>query len=165
MLLLRRLKKKITNGVYIFLTQKLIDSIESGNTPAKNLIFTGMSMLLRIAGLVVFSFVICYTPAISNNRIFSDNKTISDASKQSDEDRSAVASILSKHSDQADIAVSVFSTAHPCPIRNFSSDYGAIVKAIQSLLLHSFSTYNFYYQHVLLRFQRTDIIFPFHYFW
>jgi hypothetical protein len=122
-------------------------------------------MLLRIAGFIVISFGICYTPGIVNGRAFSEKKLVIEASKQSDPDRSAVSSIVRKHSDLAEIAVSVFSTALPCPIRNFSGDYAAYVKAIQSLLLHSFSTYNFYYQHVLLRFQRTDIIFPFHYFW
>ena len=36
---------------------------------------------------------------------------------------------------------------------------------LERIYFHTFSQYNFYSEHTLVRLRQTDLIFPFHYFW
>lgn len=69
------------------------------------------------------------------------------------------------HTAQAENVVSIVTNTHPSSVKNSFKKFSYCAKIAAQLFLTTFYQYNFYSQNKADSLQRTDIIFPFHYFW
>ncbi|RDB02727.1 hypothetical protein DVG78_27365 [Runella aurantiaca] len=65
----------------------------------------------------------------------------------------------------AEISVAPLQSPSPPRPENFLNRFLAWYKTAEQLFETTFSQYSFYSLNLLVRLERTDIIFPFHYFW
>ena len=69
------------------------------------------------------------------------------------------------HTAQSEISAATCNTARPAPVKNTYNEIIAGFKVTEQQFSHRFLQYSFYSKNLLLRLQKTTLIFPFHYFW
>ena len=122
---------------------------------------------LRIIALIQISVLYCFVISLYSSNALVENTAFSKLTDSESKHRHAlVASDLLSISAHAEISVPAFNAASSSSsLKNPLNGFLAWVKITEQLFFSLFSQYSFYSQNVLVRFQRTDIIFPFHYFW
>jgi hypothetical protein len=110
--------------------------------------------------LYCFTTAFCSGMALKGNTIFPKTN--------SSEKESYSHSILPEsfqHTVQTENSVTVCSHNNPLTVKNTYKEFSAANIADEQLFVCSFLQYNFYSHKLLVRLQKTDLIFPFHYFW
>lgn len=69
------------------------------------------------------------------------------------------------HAVQAENGAHSYNSVVFPSLKNPPVKFSDAVKGANHLYINGYTQYRFYSQHVLIRFLRTDIVFPFHYFW
>lgn len=110
--------------------------------------------------LYCFATAFCSGMALKGNAIFSHNNS---AEKESYSHSISAKSF--QHTVQTENSVTVCSHHSPVTVKNTYKEFSGANLAAEHVLVHSFSQYNFYSHKLLVRLQKTDLIFPFHYFW
>jgi len=90
------------------------------------------------------------------------------SSNKSAQQESLFSPVSSSHYGQAIQTRNFVNVLNQLPVytlKNHLNDCSTPSKATESLLISHFSRYFFYAANCIIRFQPTDIIFPFHYFW
>ncbi len=122
-----------------------------------------MKKLLKITGFLTILALYCLSISFySGNAV-----NYTDYSKNSDSEyrSSIVSSNLFCHTEQSESSVSLHNNISRTSLKNSFNQFSAFSLAAIHLLRNSYSTYFFYSENIVVRFKKTDIIFPFHYFW
>ncbi|WP_428664360.1 hypothetical protein [Runella sp.] len=125
-----------------------------------------MKKTFRIIALLTISALYCFAVSLySSNGLGADSAFSKLTGAQSKHSSSLQLSNLLCTPAQATISITAFQNTPPPPHKNPFNEFSAWVKTAEHLFFSTFSQYSFYSKNVLVRLQRTDLIFPFHYFW
>lgn len=69
------------------------------------------------------------------------------------------------NTDQSDSSTSFCNKIPRTTPKNYFNQFSSCTIASELLLFSSFSRYNFFSKNLIIQFGKTDIVFPFHYFW
>ena len=124
-----------------------------------------MKLLQRLALLFI---LIPYCLAIilyGNSVVTSDANFSNEQSKSDDKCLIFLSADLLCPTAQSENNIREFSKLPTTSPKNHFNSLIARAKAEESIILFTFSKYSFYSHNIVDRFQQTDIIFPFQYFW
>lgn len=119
-------------------------------------------------GLLILLTLYCFVISIYSGIAVGNTGNFS---KQCPSRQQAYSKVVSEgsfcHTAQSEIsgAVCNAAAAAPVPLKNTHDEIIAGFKAAEQLFLHRFSQYSFFSKNLLIRLQKTALIFPFHYFW
>ncbi len=119
-----------------------------------------MKKVLKILGVTFFVVVYCF--AVSSSLLNSSSSFI----KTSDAGNtiSIISANLTSPSSQSEGSVEI--SCPPIPnFKNPFNEFSAITQTTEHIIANEFNQYRFSSRNFLIRFQKVDIIFPFHYFW
>ncbi len=120
----------------------------------KNIVFLHLSLLC------------CMVLCLGNGTVYANNNVVlKSANALTSADHATFAVTEFCPTAQAENAVSIAHPIQPSSIKSIVKKCSADAKAIAQLFFTTFAQYSFYSQNEIERLQRTDIIFPFHYFW
>jgi hypothetical protein len=121
---------------------------------------------LQITGLISMTLLYCFATAFCSGMALRSNDIFSKNNAAEKESYSHSVSAKSfQHTVQTENSVTVCSHHNPVTVKNNYKEFSAVNIAAEHAFVRSFSQYNFYSQKLLTRLQKTDLIFPFHYFW
>lgn len=124
-----------------------------------------MKKVFRIFSLLTISALYSFVISLYSSNVFIDNFTFSQTNSDTKQYSSLVSSYLLCHTSQTESSITVHNNAPPSSLKNPFSEFSACIRTTEQLFFVTFSQYRFYSQNLLVRLQKTDIIFPFHYFW
>lgn len=124
-----------------------------------------MKKVFRIFSLLTISALYSFVISLYSSNAFIDNCTFSQTNSDTKQYSSLISSTLLCHTAQTESSITVHNNAPPSSLKNPFSEFSACLRTTEQLFFNVFSQYHFYSQNLLVRLQKTDIIFPFHYFW
>jgi hypothetical protein len=120
----------------------------------KNIVFLHLSLLC------------CMVLCLGNGTLYANNNVVlKSANALTKSDHTTFSATEFCPTAHAENVVSIAHPVQPSSIKSTVKKCSAGAKAIAQLFFTTFSQYSFYAQNGIARLQRTDIIFPFHYFW
>lgn len=124
-----------------------------------------MRKIAKIVYLLTIAILCTFVLGLHSSNGFAHYATNSSSHSENKHFSSEVTTNLFCHTTPSESSISAFGYTTSSFFKNDVKDFVLYVKAKEQLFLNSFTQYHFYSKNLLLRFQLTDIIFPFHYFW
>lgn len=121
--------------------------------------------IFRIFAILTIFILYGFVLSLYSNNAFIDNYISSQTTSEAKQYNSLTSSCLLCHTAQTGCSIAVHTNGSLSLHKNFFSEFSICLRASEQLFFVAFSQYRFYSQNLLGRLQRTDIIFPFHYFW
>jgi hypothetical protein len=116
--------------------------------------------------LCVFTLFVFYCLAVNNGGNIPFNFDISYSSGQGEKPYfSGISNVLFCHTSQSETAVNNPSNFPVSTLKNSIKYFGAVGQATELLFKTEFSQYKTISGTLFIHFRKTDLIFPFHYFW
>jgi hypothetical protein len=116
---------------------------------------------IRISSVLLLAAIYCFSIGIgTKSHIFSGLQTT-----EQEKYFSAIFTILSPHTPQAESSVNNFNDFQAPGFKNLLGGLWAVIKTTEQFYESVFSQYTSFSLNVLIHHRKTDIIFPFHYFW
>lgn len=120
----------------------------------KNIVFIHLSLLC------------CIVLSLGNGTLYANNNVVLKSAKALTKADHATVSVTEFcPTANAENVVSIAHHIQPSSIKSTVKKCSAGAKTTAQLFFTTFAQYSFYSQNEIARLQRTDIIFPFHYFW
>ena len=123
-----------------------------------------MKKLFKITAFLNLSILYCLFVSFSTGNDLNNNAEIS-KHPGSEYCSAEFSSNLFCHTEQSESSISNYNNFHRTTLKNNFNQFSSGSIASEQLPLRSFSIYNFYSKNLPIQFKKTDIIFPFHYFW
>lgn len=121
---------------------------------------------LKHIALINLSLLYCIAFCLCGSNVYAHNNAFSKPDVSTSKTCYAKFSIdIVCYTAQAENVVNIVSNPHPSSVKNSFKKFSDCAKLTAQLFLTTFYQYSFYSQNEADRLQRTDIIFPFHYFW
>lgn len=122
-----------------------------------------MKKQLKFFGIAVFVALYCFVIGVNSNSLKSTIKFTQQTAQENYFSVSSAGIIF--HTPQTENTVN---TVNKLPVfsgRNPLTGLWAMVKVTEQLLQNQFSHYGFFLKNFPIKFQKADIIYPFHFFW
>lgn len=120
-----------------------------------------MRGLFRVVSIFVLALVYCFeVSSIYNHSIQLSNDTQHTESVVS----SASINLLGNSSNAENLIIS-FTNSFSTDVKSFFRSYTTRIKTTQQLFAKEFTQYSFFVTNFQILFRKTDLIFPFNYFW
>ena len=135
--------------------------------PHKKFHLSGVKSNTKIATLFQILVLYCFIASFYSTGILSSGYTYSNDHRTANEERYlpiAGVDLFTNTTKPENIVVS-FNTFLSFSIKNQLNDFLAYRQVTDLFLLNASSKYIFYARNTVERFEQTDIIFPFHYYW
>lgn len=115
----------------------------------------------KVLGVVFVVFVYCFT--IGTFYTGEDNSS-NKPTLENDKTVTLISDNFNPITSQSEGAIQT--NCPPLPsIKNPFNRFSLILKSTEQIIVNTFSQYSSFSQNFLIRYQKVDIIFPFHYFW
>jgi len=117
-----------------------------------------------VLGVNILTILYCFTICIIYNLFILNNtqyNSISDNAKQF----SSISQNLFCHTPQSENTFNNYNNSPTASYKNSLTDIWATLKATEKLFETEFSEYNKSFRTFLINYRKSDIIFPFNYFW
>lgn len=124
-----------------------------------------MKKAFRIFSLLTVSALYSFVIGLYSSNAFIDNFTHSQTNPDAKQYSSLISSTLLYHTAQTESSFTVRTNVPPSSLKNPFNEFPAYLRTTEQLFFNVFSQYRFYSQNLLVRLLKTDLIFPFHYFW
>jgi hypothetical protein len=118
---------------------------------------------VKVFGVSVFVALYCFVIGVNSNSLTSAN-TITQQTNQEHHFSVSSAGIIF-HTPQTENTENITNKLPVFSGRNPFSVLWAMVKVTEQLLQNQFSHYGFFLKNFPIKFQKADIIYPFHFFW
>lgn len=125
-----------------------------------------MKKIVKITGLLHLLVLYCFIVSIYNTGLLSAGiASRNHLSTQEGGYFPKTGAHQFDHTNKTENIVNCFSKVLSFSLKNQLNNFVICRKATELFLLNTFSEYQFYSKNIAYRFPKTDIIFPFHYFW
>ena len=125
-----------------------------------------MKISSKISTFLHISVLCCFIVISYNSNLLTSIMTSPAGKSILNENYSSIISAnLFLPTGETDNVIHGYNINTPSSLKTNPNDFLACIKAKELLLVNLFSKYIFFSRNVVIRFQPTDIIFPFHYFW
>lgn len=120
-----------------------------------------MKGLFRVALIFVLALIYCFEVS----SIYNHSTQFSDDTQQTESVvSSATINLLGSSSNTENLCVS-FNNSFSTDVKSFFRNYTKKIKTTQQLFAKEFTQYSFFVTNFQILFRKTDLIFPFNYFW
>ncbi len=123
-----------------------------------------MKNSVRIIGVTILTAIYCFAvTAVANPPIISDYEN--QQTTEQEQYLTVISNSLFCHTSQSENSVNSFNN-FPLPnFKNLFDKHCSITKSIEQLFESEFAQYDNFSINFLIQYRKSDIIFPFHYFW
>lgn len=120
-----------------------------------------MKKALKVLGVFFVVVVYCFTIGT-----FYTGEVISSSKPKVENDKTVTLISVSYNPITSQSEGAIQTNCPPLPsIKNPFKGFSLILQATEQLIVNTFSQYTTFSKNFLIRYQKIDIIFPFHYFW
>ena len=124
-----------------------------------------MKKLLRIVTFLSFAALYGFAMSLYSSSQLFENTDILKQTNSSSQQYFFASSNIPNQIGEKESSVSVCGSIPITTINNPFNKLSASANAIEQSFFSTYTQYSFYSQYLLIRLLKTDIIFPFHYFW
>ena len=125
-----------------------------------------MKKVFKIAGIILIVALYSFTMGMGGNNSF--DSSLKGAGKTREENKSyfkAVSVNLFYFTPKSESSLNTFHNTTPSTFKTSFKEFAVVVKTTEQFFDSKFVQYNFSLKNCLFRYRKSDIIFPFHYFW
>jgi hypothetical protein len=119
---------------------------------------------IRNLGIALLTVLYCVTISLAVDISQDSGFTVKKTSEKYKKDLSVSVKQFS-NTAEAESLVNHFSNSNPTTLKDSDKGFSAIVKIRELFFANEFSQYIFTARNFLIKYGKTNIIFPFHYFW
>ena len=125
-----------------------------------------MKTTLKYISITTLSILYCIITCLCIGNTFASNTTFSPPNNLiTQSHQSTFSDTIFYHTAQAENVICISNNIPSASIKYSFKNNADGIKVAAQLFLHTFYQYSFYSKNEIARLQRTDIIYPFHYFW
>ncbi|MBW7847818.1 MAG: hypothetical protein H3C41_07035 [Bacteroidales bacterium] len=124
-----------------------------------------MKKIFRICSTLALALLYSFAIGLYSHAPLVDNFAYLQSNPDVEQYISLVSTNLFCHTTKTESQISFQAKLPPISPKKPVAEFLTCIKATEHLLLNEFSQYSFFSQNLLVRLQKTILIFPFHYFW